>query len=131
MGPIKDISALAHNLKKLDKQNETRKVDSKKDSDKIDKQSTIGAEKDRAEISDAGRSLLSVKTEADRYLTLIENTDIVADEEIEEIREKVMLNYYSTEEVIDKITEKLLNLPNYVSEADESQTDIEEDKNDI
>ncbi len=131
MGPIKDISALAHNLKKLDKQNETRKVDSKKDSDKIDKQSAIGAEKDRAEISDAGRSLLSVKTEADRYLTLIENTNIVADEEIEEIREKVMLNYYSTEEVIDKITEKLLNLPNYVSEADESQTDIEEDKNDI
>lgn len=124
MGPIKDISALAHNLKKLDKQNETRKVDSKKDSEKVDKQNAIDTEKDRAEISDAGRTLLSVKTEADRYLKLVENTNIVDEQEIEEIREKVMLNYYSKKEVIEKITEKLLDLPNYISESNESPDDI-------
>ncbi len=131
MGPIKDIAALAHNLKKLDKQNETRKVDSKKDSDKIDKQTSIGAEKDRAEISDTGRSLLSVKIEAEKYLTLIENTNIVDDEEIEEIREKVMMNYYSKAEVIEKITEKLLDLPKYISTSEESEADNENYKNDI
>lgn len=119
MDPIKDISALAQNLKKLEKQNEPRKVDANKGKGKTEQSNTVKHGQDKAEISEAARNLLSAKTEAEKYLKLIENTKIIDDDEMQEIREKVLTNYYSDKTVIEKITEKLLNLPNYVMNTDE------------
>ncbi len=42
-----------------------------------------------------------------------------------------MMNYYSKAEVIEKITEKLLDLPKYISTSEESEADNENYKNDI
>ena len=71
MDPIKDISALAQNLKKLEKQNEPRKVDSNKGTGKAEQSKTVKHGQDKAEISDAARNLLSAKTEAEKYIKLI------------------------------------------------------------
>lgn len=115
MGPIKDISGLSQNLKKLDKQNESRKVDNKKDTGKVEKNDQVASEHDKAEISDAGRTLLSAKTEATNYIKHVENTRLVSETELQEIKEKISSGYYFDKKVVDKIAERLLELPNYLN----------------
>lgn len=123
MGPIKDISGLSQNLKKLDKQNESRKVDSKKEAGKVDKNNQVSSEQDKAEISDAGRTLLNAKTESINYVKDVENSRLISESELSEIREKVNTGYYFDQKVVDKIAEKLLELPNYLKKAENNNPD--------
>ena len=121
MGPIKDISGLSQNLKKLDKQNETRKVDLKKDKSKVDKNDTqVSTNNDKAEISEAGRTLLNAKTESINYIKQVENTRTLSEGELDEIKEKVNSGYYFDQKVVEKIAEKLIELPNYLNKVDDS-----------
>lgn len=128
MGPIKDISGLSQNLKKLDKQSDARKIDSKKDTGKVAKGNLVTSENDTAEISDAGRTLLNAKSEAVNYLNQVENTRLINDAELEEIREKVNSGYYFDQKVIDKIAERLLELPNFLKGSPSKNINDDQDQ---
>lgn len=128
MGPIKDISGLSQNLKKLDKQNESRKVDSGKDSGKVNKSQQAASENDKAEISEAGRTLFNAKTESVNYLKHVENTRLLNESELAEIKEKVNSGYYFDQKVVDKIAERLLELPNFLKASDSTSVDDDQEQ---
>ncbi len=128
MGPIKDISGLSQNLKKLDKQNDTRKIDSKKDAGKVEKGNQVASENDKAEISDAGRTLLNAKTEALNYVKHVENTTLLNGNELDEIREKVNSGYYFDQKVVDKIAERMLELPNFLKDSGSKNLDDDQEQ---
>ena len=122
MGPIKEIPGFSPEVKKFEKNSESKKVDDRKDAgkpEKPDANSAISA--DRAEISSLGRDMLSVKTEAEKYLQLIRESRIADQEELDEIREKINSDYYLDPEVIEKIIDELMALPNFVPPPNEEK----------
>jgi anti-sigma28 factor (negative regulator of flagellin synthesis) len=78
-------------------------------------QTSNGADRtgDKANISGQGRELYNIRQEAFQYKSLIEHAETLSNQEIESIKEKIATNYYFDSEVIDKVVDKLLTLPNY------------------
>ncbi|RLD16065.1 hypothetical protein DRI50_02800, partial [candidate division KSB1 bacterium] len=65
------------------------------------------------EISKAAREQLMLRAEAERYLKQVEQQEEISPEKVAELKQKVSENYYLKEKVIDKIVDKLLNLPGF------------------
>ncbi len=63
------------------------------------------------DISSSAKELLSLRAEAERYLKHVELQEGISSEEVKELKEKIAQNYYLKEEIIDKIVDKLLDLP--------------------
>lgn len=68
---------------------------------------------DKADISSVGRELLNIRLEAAGFTSLVEKAETIDTQEIEAIKEKIAANYYFDSEVIDKVVDKLLTLPNF------------------
>jgi len=113
MTSIKDIASFPGDYKKIEKNNESKRVDSKRESKKADSIDKISTGKDRAEISLIGREMQNLKTEALKYLKLIQEAETSNESEIEEIRQKLLADYFSNPEVVDKIIDELASLPNF------------------
>ena len=113
---IKSIFGASSDSNKIDKNNESRKI---KPSDKptpaaaSSKSSYVRSSDDKAEISSSGRELLAMKNESAQYTNDVKEAESLSNTEINVIKEKVADNFYFKSEVIDKVVEKILALPNF------------------
>ncbi|GEM_PF-2921225 len=100
--------------KKVEKKNRLKDIGKKKiqtgkeNSPEVNKDSVA-----KVEISKAAREQLMLRAEAERYLKQVEQQEEISPEKVAELKQKVSENYYLKEKVIDKIVDKLLNLPGF------------------
>ncbi len=114
MGPIKNIFGLSQEIQKADKGKEPKRV---KSDDRrhpaAGKSGSVKGSKDKAEISSVGRELLTLQMEAEKYIDHVHHVETLSSREIESIKEKIAANYYFDPEVIDKVVDKLIAMPNF------------------
>ncbi len=112
---IMQLGGLAGDDKKsnrVEKKNTGKKVTHKKSelTSHTEKSSTKGKTV-QVDISSSAKELLTLRAEAERYLKHVELQEGISSEEVKELKEKIAQNYYLKEEIIDKIVDKLLDLP--------------------
>jgi len=74
---------------------------------------SVASNQDRVEISASGMNKYNLKTESEKYVDSIRNTNLINNEIIQEIRQKIASDSYSNSEVVEIISENLLALENY------------------
>ncbi len=80
---------------------------------KTDSDGSKGEAVAKVEISQAAKEQLLLRAEAERYLKMVESQEGIDPDKVEELKQKVSDNFYLKEKVIDKIVDKLLNLPGF------------------
>lgn len=114
MGSINSIFGLPTELNKAGNSKEARKAGSGSGKDqKVSKVEQKAASADKAEISSVGRELLTLKMQASAYTEEVKQARTISESEIEAIKERIASDYYFDPEVIDKVVDKLIALPNY------------------
>jgi len=114
MGSIKSIFGLPQDINKNEKAKDLKRVNSKPSEIKKPQSQKSGAStSDVAQISSAGKELLSIKLQARQYVDQVKNADTLSVDEIEAIKEKIASNFYFDPEVIDEIVDKIIALPNF------------------
>ncbi len=73
----------------------------------------ISASGDKTEISSLGRELYSLKMQETTNTEKVKQSSTISRSEIDKIKERIASNYYFDPEVIDKVVDKLIALPNY------------------
>ncbi len=68
---------------------------------------------DKAMISMAAQKLLTIKSEAVQFTAQVKDAKTISEAEIHAIKEKIATDFYFDPEVIDKIVDKLVALPNF------------------
>jgi hypothetical protein len=113
MGSINNILGMPPELNKAGNNREVRKATS--GNGKEAKTGTVSSKvsSDKAEISSVGRELLTLKMQAAEYTEDVKKAETISQVEIDAIKEKIASNYYFDPEVIDKVVDKLIALPNY------------------
>jgi len=114
MGSINDVSNVGPSASRLGKNEGANKLKSEKGSDHVKKSGHKDTAKDVAQISSAGRELLALKLEAAKYVDEVKRSENFSEFEIEQIKEKIQNKYFLDSEVIDKIVDELVALPNYL-----------------
>ena len=113
MGSINNILGMPPELSKSGNSRAVRKTNS----GDVKEEKTAGINKqsvaDKAEISSVGRELFTLKMQAAEYTEEVKKADTISQDEIDAIKEKIASNYYFDPEVIDKVVDKLIALPNY------------------
>ena len=114
MGSINSIFGMPPELNKTGNSKEARKAGSgeAKDINTSSVTKNTGSP-DKAEISSVGRELLTLKMQAVNYTEEIKQAGTITEGEIEAIKERIASNFYFDPEVIDKVVDKLIALPNY------------------
>ncbi len=109
MTQIRDISGIPP---------EMRKPEMKKTEERKNEHS--GTVKDKLDISPAGRALLSRKAEAAREENLekVRQAGTLDDARLEQIRGRIENNFYDNPDVIEKILDKLMELPSFQENND-------------
>ena len=115
MAGIIDIFKIASSANQANRSEEIQKANEKTVNSQPEKTSPAAAEgTDKAQISDAARELLSLKLESPKYVDDIKNSATISETEVDQLKNKVENNFYKDPEVIDKIVDKLLDLPNFL-----------------
>ena len=112
MSAIKNIINASPEMNKADKNKEVKQARQKK-SQEIAKTKGKPVSIDKAEISSAGRELLTLKAEAAAYLSKIQSAETLSAEEIEALRQKIAEGSYLSEELIDQMIDRILDLPGF------------------
>ena len=114
---IDQLGALGNENKKADKVHKKirlKDVGSKKaHKDKAASGSAKGEPVAKVEISQVAKEQLLLRAEAERYLKMMDDQEGLSPDRVEELKQKVSDNFYLKEKVIDKIVDKLLNLPGF------------------
>lgn len=114
MGSINNVLGMPPELNKSGNSRTVRKTGSRDGKDaKAAGIKKTSASADKAEISSVGRELLTLKMQAASYKEEVKQADTISQGEIDAIKEKIASNYYFDPEVIDKVVDKLIALPNY------------------
>lgn len=115
MGAINNILGMPPGVNKNDKNKQTAGVGNdsanKGKARKAEESSVSGF--DKAVISNEAQKLLIQKTEAAQHASKVRESQTISREEIESIKEKIASDYYFEPEVIDKVVDKLVALPNF------------------
>ena len=112
MGPIKDISGLPREYKKVEKEDDLKRIDALKKSGKKQSADKSGTKiSDTVEISATGKNLLQQKKEISRYLEELDDLETISQKEIHNIRKKITKGFYSKPEVLEEIVKSILTLP--------------------
>lgn len=113
MSSIKSVFGLPQDINKNEKAKELKQVGKKVADIKKGKGGESAKTSDVAQISSAGKELLSLKLQAEQYVDQVKNSETLTVSEIEAIKEKIASNFYFDPEVIDKIVDKIVSLPNF------------------
>lgn len=114
MGPIKQLFSTSPDLKKTDTNKKLNKVNDTGSKEDNKSSAVESSAKDQVQISNKGRELLILKTEAENYLKDIKESEVVSPQELDAIKERIASKYYFEKEVIDDLVDRLINLPNYM-----------------
>ena len=113
MGSIYDISKLNSEINKSN----NKKLKSKTDTSSINNNSKLsensGSIKDRAEISDESIQLFKLQKESKKYIDMIKNVHLVSEKQLQELKENVLSDFYSENDVVEAIAEKVLSMSNF------------------
>jgi len=129
--PIKDISSLHPEIKKLE-QKQSSKIIQKRDIAKSSKPGSAQSSapiQDKVSISDVGKNLLSQQSTIDSYVQELENIQILSDEKRAEIKEKIRKGDYDRTDVYQIISNTLINRSGFVkhtSALDSTKDNLEE-----
>ncbi len=116
MGPIHEILTYSQETKNIKKQFEGQKIDTKSSGPgEFEKVTVSSNNKDSAEISAIGMNMLNLQTESIQYIKMIRETNTIDDEQIQEIKERILSEYYSKTAVVDIISNKMVSMPNYIA----------------
>lgn len=69
---------------------------------------------DNAQISTKAKELLTLRLEARKYIDEIKKSETLTANDLEQLKAKIEQKYFTDPEVIDKIVDELLNLPNFL-----------------
>lgn len=94
-----------HRLKEIAK----KKIDGGKAKAEAAKEEPVA----KVEISQTAKEQLVLRAEAERYLKMVEQQEGISPDKVAELKQKISDNDYLKEKVIDKIVDKLLNLPGF------------------
>lgn len=115
MGAINNILGMPPGLNKNDKSKQTGEIgnnSSKKGKTRKTEGSVVSGF-DKAVISNEAQKLLTQKKEAAQHTQKVQDAQTISKAEIESIKEKIASDYYFEPEVIDKVVDKLIALPNF------------------
>jgi len=113
---VNNINPLNNSYQKIEEKEDIKK--SKPDSEKVKNDST-GLEKtgkiasDRAEISQAAKTLYEYSIKNNKYKELFQKKNLLDQNEIQKIKEKIESNFYNQDNVLNKVAESLLALPTF------------------
>ena len=114
MASINNVLGIPPELNKSSSSKEARKAGSGIGKEaKASEMRQTSTSSDKAEISSVGRELLTLKMQAANYSSEVKQAQTISQTEIEAIKERIASNYYFDPEVIDKVVDKLVELPNY------------------
>ena len=114
MTGIKNVISAAPDQNKINKQNEVKKADNLQKTTKSGTASSSSSvQNDQVNISSAAQELLTKKTEAAKFVEDVKSAKTLPEKELLEIKLKIQDKNYFSEEMIDAIADKLMNLPNY------------------
>ncbi len=110
MVSIKDISGLMRGYKGIEQKEKSQRIhDAKSKKGNVEKNTaSIYPGKDKVVISSQGQALAASKMEVNKYAYELRNSKIASQETIENIRGKIESNFYSGQEVLDKVVESLI-----------------------
>ena len=113
MSSIKNVSNIPSEINKLNKNKSVKESKQNADGKKT---GNVGKDvsRDQAQISSAGRELLALRQEAEKYLNDIKQAETLSAEEVDQIKDRLESKYYLKPEVIDSIVDKLTQLPEMV-----------------
>jgi len=115
MDSIKNLYNISPESNRINKNNQVNRLreEEAKASEKGKNQAKTSSA-DLAEISSAGREMLNLRVEANKFIEDVRNAEILDAENFASIKQKIENKYYLSEEVVDQIVNKLLDLPNYL-----------------
>jgi len=115
MAGIHDILGIPPEARRVNKNDDVKQHRIAKNAQSA-KTSTDGSKhvRDQAQISSEARQLLTLKQEARQYLDEVKSASTLSEHDIQQIKQKMESKYFLDSDVIDKIVEKLINLPNFL-----------------
>jgi len=113
MAGISHISNIAPDPNQVNKQSDIKKTTLEHKLKKTAGQTSLSRESDQAEISQAAKELLNLKTEARKYVEQVKASKTASEQELDELKRKLQDNSYFSPEIIDAIVDKLINMPDF------------------
>lgn len=114
MAGINNLLNISASGNKISRNEDLKKTAANKNEQKTGNTANVSDRKDQAQISDAARSLLSLRIDAQQYVDEIEQSKTLSDNDVKELKQKINNKYFVDDVVIDKIVDKLIDLPNFL-----------------
>ena len=115
MAGINDFLSVQASNTKINRNEELKKPALKKNDLSGDKTAKTVDRQDQARISDTARNLLSLRIDAKKYLDEVKEGESLSENEINQLKQKIENKYFVSDDVIDKIVDKLADLPNFLN----------------
>lgn len=112
MGSIYNISKINSEINKSN----SKKLKAKTYTSSINKKSNQSQNsaniKDTAEISDDSIRLFNLQKESEKYIDMIKNVHLVSEKQLQELKENVLSDFYTENDIVEAIAEKVLSMSN-------------------
>ena len=115
MSGIGDFIKVAASAVKINKTEQPRKNEAGQQEKSAGSITKKNRGRDEIQISDSARELLTLRQDAQDYVDEIKQTNALTENDITQLRQKIDNKYFLSDEVIDKIVDKLVELPNFLS----------------
>ena len=120
MADINNFFSIPASTNKINHNEDLKKTTNTKNERKADNIVNVSERKDHAQISDAARSMLSLRIDAQKYVDDIEQSKTISDNEVKDLKQKISTKYFINDAIIDQIVDKLLDLPNFLVKPSKS-----------
>jgi len=114
MAGINNFLNIPASANKINRNEDLKKTANNKNEQKADNTANVSERKDQAQISNAARSMLSLRIDAQKYVDEIEQSKTLSDNDVKDLKQKINNKYFVDADVIDKIVDKLIDLPNFL-----------------
>jgi hypothetical protein len=120
MSGINEYLQISAGNQKIKRNEDVKKAPEQKTNPKADKTSAQSKRADQAQISDAARGMLTLRIDAKKYIEDVEKSKSISDNDVKQLKQKIENMYYINDDVIDKIVDKLVSMPNFLIEKSKS-----------
>ena len=120
MSGINELLNISASGQKINRNEDLKKVSEHKSEQKSEKTSSQSKRADQAQISTAARGMLSMRMDAKKYIDEVEQSQTLSENEVNQLKQKIENKYFISEDVVDKIVDKLVNLPNFLIQSSKS-----------